>query len=187
MTKKNTTKKTEQPEPEVLETEPLPQDTKQMELEAAARFLLFSQFEKACKAGKAQARADLEQTMQAGDRAAVTLPSGKRVGKVTMTDPKEREVWEVTNEDALIDWMSQNYQEALEERIVIKPWFLFDKNLESVVARNNGELPPGLDYRVKQGTPYPRATLTVNERVAFVHAYQAGELTRPVLAEIEEL
>lgn len=161
--------------------------SKQEKLDAAALFITFDQFEKAIKSGKAAAKAALGEELNPGDRVAVTLPSGKRIGKVTMTDPKTKNVYSVTDEAAFIAWVSEHYTSAVEFKPVIQPWFMGEGNLEAVIKNNGGEVPPGLTVTEKTGNPYPRAALTVDDRIAFLEAYRAGELSAPVLAEIEGL
>lgn len=157
------------------------------QLDAAALFVVFDQFEKAIKAGKAQARHGVLEAMEPGDRVAVTLPSGKRIGKVTMTDPKPRLGFEVTDLKAFTEWASRHHPAALELKHVVQPWFMDPKNLAALVKEHDGEIPPGVTEYEKQSTPYPKAVLDVDERIAFLAAYRAGELHAPVLAEIEGL
>ena len=117
------------------------------------------------------------QVMEPGDRATAKLPSGERVGSVTLA--QGRVTARVVDERAFTAWVAERFPSEV-VRVVRES---FAKAVLDAVRKHGGWLDeatgelvtvPGVT--VAEGDPYPTVRLTQDAQQLVARAWQSGEL-----------
>lgn len=118
-----------------------------------------------------QAKAYLDAAMAPGERRVALLDDGTEVGTVTRTRDGEPQLV-VQDMVGFVEWL-RTHEPHLAAKVTMVPvlpdWVVASGNLESLVADNDGELPPGVGFS-KPRSGYPRCSVSTAQEDAFVGA-----------------
>lgn len=146
------------------------------------------------KAASDEARAELLGEMNPKDRLSITTDTGLDIGTAskTLPDRKRGTGIKVTDPAAFSAWLDENdHDNPARQTVLIEfpEWFVGEKNLESIISRNGGELPDGVEDTTEPGEPY--LTIRQTEAQANALAYALAEtplieIIRPLLTDGSE-
>lgn len=137
--------------------------------EALARAAVAQWLTKESKAAMTDAKKSLLEHMGPGDRVHARI-GGLDVGTVSVTDPKPREVLEITDEKAFTAWVKANHPDVIVETVA--PWFAATANLTALIA-HTGEMPDGVEITDRVGSPTVQVRLSEGQ-VANLAGLAAG-------------
>ena len=149
--------------------------------ELALRLAVHKALTDRLKAARGQLDEEARRELEPGDRVTVKLPSGERVGSVTLA--QGRATARVVDERAFIAWVAEHYPHELVQAVRES----FKRTVLDMVRHEGGWLDtttgelvevPGVEVTV--GDPYPTVRLTQDAPQLIAEAWQRGDLAELV-------
>lgn len=114
-----------------------------------------------------------EKAMSPGDRLTITDTSGASVGTASLSKPRKRGGWTITDPAALAAWCEARGIHHGGQRVLVFPdWFVGQANLEALVHQAGAEIPDGLEDMTEEGRPALSVRMTDEQRRQLISNFQ---------------
>lgn len=115
-----------------------------------------------------------EKAMTPGDRLTITDDTGESIGTASMSKPRKRGGWTITDPEALAAWCDAHGIHHGGQRVIVFPkWFVEQQNLDALAHMMAGEIPDGLEDTTEEGAPTLSIRLTDEQKRQLVSNFQS--------------